>query len=121
VIEKPVFIQGLFLFEGSGLARPLPFIPPVTYDVPADKHARTIYFRGGNPSDEMIYVVLTRNGTPMRYFPVGAKGAIHVTLAVVEDLSPGDQIEVQVGAPAGLESSLVLDIGLLEIASSAGN
>ena len=34
----------------------------------------------------MIYLVLTRGGRPMRYFPVGAKGAIHVPLAVVEDI-----------------------------------
>ena len=115
MLEKPVFIQGVFAFEGFGIARPVSFEPPVIYLVPSDKRAQTIYFRAGNAADEMIYLVLTRNGRPMRYFPVGAKGAIHVPLAVVEDLPPGSAIEVLIGAPQGLKSSIVLDIGFMEI------
>jgi hypothetical protein len=114
--EKPAFIQGLFSYEGSGLASPLSFKTPVTYRVPSDKRAQTIYFRAGNPSPEMIYLVLTRHGQPMRYFPVGAKGAVHVPLAVVEDISPGSLVEVLVAAPVGLKSEVLLDIGFLEIA-----
>ena len=34
----------------------------------------------------MITVVLFRDGKPMRYFPIAAKGATHVALRVVEDL-----------------------------------
>ena len=52
----------------------------------------------------------------MRYFPVGAKGAIHVPLAVVEDLAPESRIEVLVAAPAGLASSVLVDAGFMEIA-----
>ncbi len=88
MLEKPVFIQGLFPFEGKGLECLSSFDPPVVYEVPADKRAQTIYFRAGNAAPEMIYLVLTVEGKPMRYFPVGAKGAIHVPLAVVEDLLP---------------------------------
>jgi hypothetical protein len=116
VNEKPAFIQGLYSYKGSGLECPIPFNPPVTYTVPADKRAQTIYFRAGNASAEMIYLVLTRNGEPMRYFPVGAKGAIHVALAVLEDLSPESQIEILAAAPGGIESSVLLDIGFMEIA-----
>jgi hypothetical protein len=116
MLEKPAFIQGLFTWEGHGLGSPAAFDPPVTYNVPADKRAQTIYFRAGNASSEMIYLVLTAGGGPMRYFPVGAKGAIHVPLAVVEDISPGTKVEILVAAPERLKSSVLLDIGFMEIA-----
>jgi len=116
MLEKPVFIQGLFAYKGHGLGCPRPFQPPVTYIVPADKRAQTIYFRAGNASPEMIYLVLMRNGQPMRYFPVGAKGATHVPLAVVEDLGPESRMEVLVAAPEGLQSSVLVDAGFMEIA-----
>ena len=116
MLETPAFIQGVFPFQGRGLDRPTPFAPLVTYTVPTDKRAQTIYFRAGNAAAEMIYLVLTKNGRYMRFFPVGAKGAIHVPLAVVEDLPPESRIEVLVAAPEGLESSVVIDVGFLEIA-----
>lgn len=115
MLEKPAFIQGLFAWEGKGLEWPKPFDPPVTYEVPSDKRAQTIYFRAGNASPEMVYLVLTVGGRPMRYFPIGAKGAIHVPLAVVEDIAPGSRVEVLIGAPAGLKSAVLIDIGLMEI------
>ena len=115
MLEKPVFIQGLFSYVGSGLGNPAPFSPPVTYLVPPDRRAQTVYFRAGNPSPEMIYVVLTRRGIPMRYFPVGAKNAIHVPLAVLEDIPPGSAVELLVAAPRGMESSVLIDVGFLEI------
>jgi hypothetical protein len=52
----------------------------------------------------------------MRYFPVGAKGAIHVPLAVVEDIAPGSKVEVLIAAPKGIQSAVLLDIGFVEIA-----
>jgi hypothetical protein len=116
MLEKPTFIQGLFAYKGRGLAAPAQLIPPATYLVPPDKRSQTIYFRAGNAAAEMIYLVLVRNEEPMRYFPVGAKGAIHVPLAVVEDLAPESRIELLVAAPAGLESSVLIDVGFMEIA-----
>jgi hypothetical protein len=116
VNEKPAFIQGMYSRKGAGLACPVPFDPPVTYTVPDDKRAQTIYFRAGNASAELVYLVLTRNGVPMRYFPVGAKAAIHVPLAVVEDLEPGSRLEILLAAPHTFETPVVLDIGFLEIA-----
>lgn len=115
MLEKPVFVQGLFAFEGAGLASPVAFATPVTYQVPFDKRAQLIYFRAGNPSPDMVYVVLTRQAKPMRYFPVPAKGAVHVPLAVVEDLAPQTVLEALVAGPAGVRSSLLLDIGFVEI------
>jgi hypothetical protein len=115
VLEKPAFIQGFFEYEGGGLEKPVSFPTAATYKVPSDKRAQTIYFRAGNPAAEMVYLVLTRGGKAMRYFPIGAKGSVHVPLAVLEDLSPGSVIELLVGAPLGLKSSLVLDVGFMEI------
>jgi hypothetical protein len=115
VLEKPVFIQGLFVCDGHGLGHPRSFDPPVVYNVPADKRSQTIYFRAGNAAPEMIYLVLTAGGKPMRYFPVGARGAIHVPLAVVEDLSPGTKVEILAAAPEGMKASVLLDAGFMEI------
>ncbi|HEY1756579.1 MAG TPA: hypothetical protein VGG72_14350 [Bryobacteraceae bacterium] len=116
MLEKPAFIQGLFEFEGRGLATPVSFPIPAIYKVPSDKRAQTVYFRAGNAAGEMIYLVLTRSGQAMRYFPVGAKGSIHIALAVLEDLSPGSTMEVLIAAPQGTKSALVLDVGFMEIA-----
>lgn len=115
MLEKPAFIQGVFSFTGEGLEHPSPFSPPVTYTVPNDKRAQTIYFRAGNASDELIFLTMTCNGRAMRYFPVGAKAAVHVALAVVEDLAPGSLIELLAGAPQGKTAQVVLDIGFMEI------
>jgi hypothetical protein len=115
LLEKPVFLQGVFPYGGMGLTNPRPFVPELTYKVPEDKRAQLVYFRAGNPTDELIYVLLKRNGKPMRYFPVGAKAAAHVELAVIEDLEPGTSLEVLIAAPENLFASLVLDIGLVEI------
>lgn len=73
-----------------------------------------IYFRAANSTAEMIYVLLTRDGKPMRYFPLGAKGAVHVPLAVLEDLHPDTSMEVLLAAPTGITGSVVLDIGFTE-------
>src|ERR1700746_2117137 len=109
-------MQGIFAFEGRGLECPASFPSPVTYTVPSDRRAQTVYFRAGNSAAETICLVLTRNGQAMRYFPVGAKSSIHVALAVLEDLSPGSAIEVLVAAPQGIKSSVVVDVGFMEIA-----
>lgn len=116
MLEKPAFIQGVFEFEGCGFDKPVSFSSPAAYKVPPDKRAQTIYFRAGNACPELIFMVLTRSGQAMRYFPVGAKNAIHVPLAVLEDISPGSAIEVLVAAPYGTKSSVILDIGFMEIA-----
>jgi hypothetical protein len=115
MLEKPTFIQGIHKFQGAGLTAPGAFSSHLAYKVPFDKRAQLVYFRAGNPTDEMVYVLFQRDGKAMRYFPVGARGASHVELAVVEDLEPDTVLEVLVGAPAGLAGELVIDIGLVEI------
>ena len=114
MLEKPKFILGLFAFQGKGLATPRPLKPETSYKVPTDKRSQLIYFRAGNASAELIYFVITRDGSPMRYFPVGAKSATHIPLAVVEDLHPGTSIAVLIAAPEGVTGEALLDIGFME-------
>jgi len=115
MLEKPAFLQGLFHYKGKGLDKPVPFLSPVTYTVPFDRRSQMIYLRAGNPSPELIYLVLMRGAKPMRYFPIGAKGAVHVPLAVLEDLSPDTKLEVLVAAPEGANAPVVVDVGFVEI------
>jgi hypothetical protein len=115
VLEKPIFLQGLYPFEGAGLETPAELQPGIIYKVPTDKRSQLIYFRAGNSSAEMIYVLFKRDGKPMRYFPIGAKESTHVSLAVVEDLQSDTVLQVLVAAPKGAAGSVLLDIGLMEI------
>ena len=90
------FLQGIYPFEG----RPRQARAPgrrARYTVPAGVITQPVYFRGGNTTDELISVVLMRDGMPMRYFPIGAKADVHVPLRVVEDLDGGTVIELAPG------------------------
>jgi hypothetical protein len=107
----------VFAATGKGFDEPQPLTPRATYRVPADRRAQTIYFRAGNASPELISLVLLREGVAMRHFPIGAKSAMHVALAVLEDLSPETTIEVQLAAPPGQPVTLVLDVGFMEVSS----
>ena len=112
--STPAFLRGTFAFEGEGLERPLR-LPEAAYIVPYDKRAQLIYFRAGHSADQLVNVVLVRDGEPMRYFPLGARSAMHVPLALIEDLMPDSQIEVHLAAPVAVSGTLILDIGLMEI------
>jgi len=113
--SKPQLLQGVFPFEGRGLHNPYPLSSALGYTVPVGKRTQFVYFRAGNSSGELIYVTLMRDGTPMRLFPIGARGDVHVALAVVEDLMSGTKLEAYVAAPEGVSGTLVLDIGLVEV------
>jgi len=113
--ESPKFIQGVYAFRGAGLAEAVPLEPAATYKVSFDKRAQLIYLRAGNSSAEMVYLALRRNKRAMRYFPISAKGAIHVQLAIVEDIDPESELELYAGAPEGTQGSLLIDVGLVEI------
>jgi hypothetical protein len=111
----PRFLQGIYAFTGEGLQKPALLSADLAYTVPADKRSQLIYLRAGNSSDELIYLLLRLGGVPMRYFPVGAKASVHVSLAVTEDIFPETPLEILLGAPAGLAGVVVIDVGLLEI------
>ena len=108
------FLQGTFPFVGRGLEQPFLLSDDLRYEVPAEKHAQMLYFRGGNSSDDLIYVVLMQNERPKRYFPIGAKGASHVTLAIAADIESGERCEVFVAAPKGTSGWIVVDVGFVE-------
>ena len=72
-------------------------------------------FRGGNSLDDLVCVVLLRDGAPMRFFPIGAKSEVHVPLRVVEDLAAGTVLELHASAPDGASGTLVVDLGLVEV------
>ncbi len=111
--SRPRFLQGVFAFEGQGLATPVLLDESLTYVVPPEHEAQLVYFRGGNSSDGLVSAVILRDGEPMRYFPIGAQGAVHVPLRVVEDLLSGTRIEVHVAADG--PGQMVVDLGLVEI------
>jgi hypothetical protein len=113
--ETSKFIQGVFAFRGAGLGHAVPLRPAATYKVPFDKRAQLIYLRAGNSTSELIYLSLNRGQVRMRLFPIGAQEAIHVPLSIVEDVDPESELELCVGAPEGLDGSVVVDMGLLEI------
>jgi hypothetical protein len=113
--STPRFLQGAFEFEGKGLDEPVPIDATLRYVVPAGAVSQPVYFRGGNSCDEMVSVVLLRDGAPMRYFPIAAKGATHVALRVVEDLLGDTVLELAIAAPAGCAGTVVVDLGLVEV------
>jgi assimilatory nitrate reductase catalytic subunit len=114
MLAKNRFLQGVYPFTGVGLDKPTPIAPELSYLVPDGVINQTLYFRGGNTTDELVTVVLLRDGVPMRYFPIGARGNVHVPLRVVEDIEGGSVIELQIVAPAGLTGSVVVDLGMVE-------
>ena len=111
--STPRILTGMYAFDGRGYDSPVSL--GVTYSVPSDRRAQMIYFRAGSSASDRVAVVLTRDGTPMRIFPIGAKGAVHIPLVVVEDLSPDTQLELMVAAPSDAGGTLALDVGLVEI------
>jgi hypothetical protein len=115
MISKPAFLQGSYPFEGAGLDKPGLLHPDLAYTVPGGAVAQPLYFRGGNTTDELVAVVLVRDGVPMRWFPIGARAGTHVALAVVEDIDEGSTLELHLAAREGLTGSVVVDLGLVEV------
>ncbi|WP_051515373.1 molybdopterin oxidoreductase family protein [Candidatus Blastococcus massiliensis] len=115
VKSTPRFLQGVYPITGEGLTKPGPVDPALRYTVPAGCSAQALYLRAGNSTAELVYLLLLRDGEPMRWFPVGAKGDTHVPLRVVEDLPGGSVIELHAAAPEGVTGELVVDLGLVEV------
>jgi len=115
MFEQHRFVQGMFAFEGRGLEAPVSLEPKAIYKVSPDKRAQLIYCRVGNPTPEFLYLVLQRDGKPMRLFPCGAKSGIHVPLAIIDDILPDSVLELVVAAPEGLAGKVMIDMGFVEI------
>lgn len=112
--SSPRFLQGAYDFSGGGYDKPVLLDESLRYAVPAGATTQTVYFRAGNSSKQMVSVILYRDGAPMRYFPIAAKGATHVALRVVEDLLADTVLELYVAAPDGVQGTVVVDLGLVE-------
>jgi len=110
--STPKFVQGAYAFTGAGYETPAPL---ASHSVSDGHRAQMVYLRAGNSSPEMVVVSVSKDGVPMRLFPVGAKGAVHVPLAVVEDIDPGARLDLAIAAPAGVSGTVVIDFGLVEI------
>lgn len=111
----PRFLQGVYPFAGRGVFDLGPLHDELCYTVPPGAAAEVVYVRAGNLSDDILYLALSVNGRPTRYFPVGPKADFHVPLAIVEAHPAGSRIELCLGAPRGLTGTVVVDVGLLEI------
>jgi assimilatory nitrate reductase catalytic subunit len=108
-------LQGIYPFEGRGMDKIVPLHPDLSYRVPMGVTTQPLYFRGGNSTDELITVVLVRDGAPIRYFPIGARAGTHVALRVVENLEDETTVELHLAAPEGLIGTVVVDLGLVEV------
>jgi hypothetical protein len=115
MFEEHKFVQGMFAFTGRGLETPVSLEPKAVYQVPPDKRAQLVYCRVGNPTPEFLYLVLRRDGKPMRLFPCGGKSGIHVPLAIIDDIAPDSVIELVIAAPEGLTAKVMIDMGFVEI------
>ncbi|MGH3719575.1 MAG: molybdopterin oxidoreductase [Pseudonocardiaceae bacterium] len=109
------FLQGVYPFEGQGMDKAVLVHPDLSYRVPPGVTTQPLYFRGGNSTDELITVVLVKDGAPMRYFPIGARAGTHVVLRVVENLEDETTLELHLAAPEGLTGTVVVDLGLVEV------
>jgi hypothetical protein len=112
--STPRFLQGVFAFEGRGIDVPFPIDGTLSHTVPDGVTAQPVYFRGGNTTAELVYLVLMRDGQPMRYFPIGAKADVHVPLRIIEDVDSGTVLELHLAAPEGVAGAVVVDFGLVE-------
>ncbi|MDP1820098.1 MAG: hypothetical protein Q8K58_09450 [Acidimicrobiales bacterium] len=63
----------------------------------------------------LICAVLTRNGEPMRLFPIPAQGSVHIPLRITEALMTDSELEVHVSAAVGVGGTIVIDLGILEM------
>jgi hypothetical protein len=108
---NPVLLQTIINFEGLGLDRPQPL--GLSYTVPPGRTAGMFYFRAGSTVSGMVNISVLRNRKLMRYFPVAPNSAMHVPLAIIEELSEDTRVEIfAAGEGSG---TLILDIGYLEI------
>lgn len=109
-----VLLQTITDIEGQGLSSPETL--NLTYTVSQGCTAGVQYVRAGSTVPGMVNITILKNGKAMRYVPVAAQSAIHVPLAIVDELRPGTEISVAVAAEGS--GTLILDIGILEVNTS---
>jgi len=118
-VAKAIFLQGVFPFAGRGFFSIHSLNEALSYDVPEGRRAEVVYFRGGNLSDDLLYLTVSADGKPIRYFPVGPKSDFHVPLVITESHGAGTKIEIGFAAPRALTGSVVVDAGIIEYPEGA--
>jgi hypothetical protein len=108
---EPILLQTITIFEGLGLDTPQSL--NLKYTVPKGRTAGMFYFRAGSTVSGMVNISVLRNGKLMRYFPIAANSAMHIPLAIVEELPGGTTIEIYASGEGS--GTLILDIGYLEV------
>jgi hypothetical protein len=109
-----VLLQTITEVEGEGLNSPSPL--NLGYTVPQGCTAGVQYVRAGSTVPGMLNITLLQNGKVIRYIPVAAESAMHVPLAIVDELRPGTEVSVVVAAEGS--GTLILDVGILEVNTS---
>jgi hypothetical protein len=82
-----VLLQTIIDIEGEGIDSPQDL--NLTYSVSQGCIAGVQYVRAGNTTEGMINITVLKDGKVMRYVPVAAGGAMHVPLAIIDELQPG--------------------------------
>lgn len=115
----PLFLRGVYPFMGAGLLQPMLLSADLRCKVPAGHHAVLIYFRAGNASDALIYLSVVVDGQVHRYFPIGPQGALHVPLAIREEIGSGTTIEIHLAAGDGVMGTAIIDAGFIVVEQSS--
>ena len=112
----PASCRGSSRSRARGCDKPAPLHEALTYTVPMGVTTQPLYFRGGNSTDELVTVVLVRDGEPMRYFPIGAKGdTVHVALRWSRTSLDDTVLELHIAAPARGSRDCRRRSGLVEV------
>jgi hypothetical protein len=108
------FLQGAFPFIGKGIFESVPIDSSLDMTVRKGMQAQVLYVRIGNHSEDLIYLTLTSNGTPIRHFPVGPQGALHIPM-VIQELHPaGTKLSFLLAAARGVSGTVIVDVGIKE-------
>ena len=110
---KPIFLQGVFAFEATGLSNPELLSPKLSYTVPKGCVAGLRYLRVGVQCESLVCISTFVNGDPHRLIPVAANSTVHISLAIVEPLIAGSQIEIHIASDS--PGTAIIDAGCLQM------
>ncbi len=115
----PRFLHGVYPFVGRGVYELSPLSDSLSFTVPQHRTVETPYVRAGNSSDDLIYLAISANGSPVHYYPLGPRSDIDIAPSIGETHSAGTRLDICFAAPRGLAGSVIVDVGLVEIDEGA--
>ena len=114
--SKNRFLQGIFEFQGLGIDKPAPLDDSLVYVVPDGSIAQALYFRGGNTSDELVAVVLMKDGVADALLPDRCQGRrARTTAGGARTSKAAPRSSCTSPLRQGLTGSVVVDVGLVEV------